>query len=409
MKKFLFLSLLISPYLVKAQAFSTGYVGEKSNGMGGAGTGIVLDASSAGTNPGSISFLNGNSIIVGGAVGISNIAYLDANNNTLSRSKNGLGTPFHLGYAFGTKDSSSFLSKFKFAIGATTPYGGDIRWDKDWTGKFSIVNKKLVAIAVASVVSYKISDKLSLGGSFVASHSTLHVQNAVPVSPDANVVMDFKSRGFGFGGGIFYKPTEKLSLGLSYVSQVNNKSYEGKAVFTVPSSLADQFPSGDVSTKSSVPQIISLGTGYKLNDKLLLAFDINYSVWKCFDSTIFVFEAATSTSAVSSIRIPNEYKNTVSLRLGAQYKITDKITARAGTSFEQTPIPSENVYPETPDANRINLTAGGSYVLNKHFSVDLSYRFVNLMKRSSTNKYSNMSGTYKTYAHVTGLTVVYNF
>jgi hypothetical protein len=31
------------------------------------------------------------------------------------------------------------------------------------------------------------------------------------------------------------------------------------------------------------------------------------------------------------------------------------------------------------------------------------------VKRTNTNAYSKMSGTYKTYAHVTGLSLNYNF
>lgn len=409
MKKILFLLVSLSPLLIKAQAFSTGYFGEKNNGMGGTGTGLALDA--FGSNPGSISFINGNSIGIGGATAVTNTAYLDANNNSLSRTKNGVGTPFHAAYVFGIKDSSasSLLSRFKFAIGAATPYGGQSRWEKDWTGKYSIVDKNLKSLAIAPVVSFKINQQLSFGAAFAYSQSTLHIENAIPVDPDANVVMDFKLRGFGFGGGVFYTPTEKLSLGLSYISQVNNKSFSGKATFTVPSSLSDQFPTGDVSTKSSVPQIISIGAGYKVNDKLILAFDVNYSFWNCFDSTIFVFKNVDSNSAISTIRIPNLYKNTISIRMGAQYKITDKIYSRAGLSYEQTPVPSDYVYPETPDADRINITAGGSYIINKHFTIDLSYRFINLMKRKSTNLHSNMTGTYKTYGHVTGVSVIYNF
>jgi long-chain fatty acid transport protein len=409
MKKLLFLMISASPVLVKAQAFSTGYISEKQNAMGGAGSALSLDAASGTLNPANMSFLNGNSVSVGAGAAISNSAYLDANNNSLSKSKNDVGTPFHIHAVYGVKDSSSVLGKFKFGLGITTPYGGDSQWKKDWTGKNSIIDKNLVSIAISPAVSYKITDKFSFGATFVASISTLHVENAISVSPDANVVMDFKSKGFGYGFGLRYNVNEKLSVSAGYLSQVNNKSYNGTAKFNVPSSLASQFPSGDATTKSSVPAGISVGGGYKLNDKLTLALDVNYGIWKCFDSTIFIYKAATSTSAVSSVHIPNKYKNAVSIRAGAQYKITDMFTARAGVSYEQTPVPSDYLFPETPDADRINLTAGLGYKINDMFSVDVSYRFVNVMKRTATNVYSNMSGTYKTYAHVTGLTLNYNF
>lgn len=411
MKKLFVFTLLAAPVLVKAQAFSTGYTDERSHSMGGAGIGVIVDQEGyMPQNPGAVAFLTKNSLSVGGAAAVVNTDYLDKGNNTVSESKNDIGTPFHFNAVYGVKDTaSSKLGKFKFGLAIGTPYGGDSRWPNDWTGKNSIIDKKLSSIAIAPGVSYKINDKWGVGVSAGYSMSKLHVENAVPVSQEAKVVMDFTSYGIGYGGGIYYQPTEKVSLGLGYMSQVNNKSIKGTATFQVPALLKDQFPTGDASTKSSVPSIISIGGGYKVNEKLLFALDVQYWMWSCFDSTIFEFTSATPAMAVQSVRIPNEYVNTIAVRLGAQYKATEKITVRAGTSYEQTPIPADYLYPETPDADRINLTLGGGYNINDKFTVDVSYRFTNLMKRSAVNKYSAMDGTYKTYAHVTGVSLFYKF
>jgi len=410
MKKLLFLLLIIiSPRLAKAQAFATGYVGDKQNAMGGAGTGVAIDAASMSLNPASISFLQGNSVSLGGAVAVTNTAYLDANNNSLSKTSNPVGTPFHLQAVYGIKDSASALSKLKFGLGVTTPYGGNIKWDSDWTGKNAIVAKNLASIAIAPTASYLITDKLSFGASFVYSMSTLHVENAISVSSDAKAVLDFTQRGFGFGAGVYYKPIPKLSIGLGYVSQVNSKSYKGTAKFTVPSSLTAQFPTGNATFNSSVPQGISLGAGYEVTDKLLVALDVTYSMWSCFKTTTFTYKDTTASSAVKSTNIPTNYKDVFSVNLGAQYKVTDQLVARAGVSYNQTPVPSNYVYPDVPDADRLNLSAGVSYNITKAFSVDVSYKFTDIMKKKSTNVSTNMTGTYQTYAHMTGLTLNYNF
>jgi len=410
MKKLLFLVMSVSPMLAKAQAFATGYVGDKQNAMGGAGTGLALDAASMNLNPASISFLQGNSVSVGGAAAVTNTAYLDANNNSLTKTSNPIGTPFHANFVYGVKDSSSALSKFKFGLGVTTPYGGNIKYPSDWTGNNAIISKTLTSIVVAPTASYKITNKLSIGASFIYSVSTLKLETAVAsASLGSTSDLNFSQRGYGFAGGIYYKPTSKLSIGLGYVSQVNSKSYKGTATFNVPSSIASQFPTGNATFNSSVPQGITLGGGYEVTDKLLFALDVTYSMWSCFKTTTFNYSAATPASAVQSTVLPNNYKDVFTVGLGSQYKITDQLTARAGVSYNQTPVPTNYIYPDVPDGDRLNLSAGVSYKITKSFSADVSYKFTDIMKTTTTNVSTNMNGTYKTYAHMTGLTLNYNF
>src|SRR5207248_1693947 len=87
--------------------------------------------------------------------------------------------------------------------------------------------------------------------------------------------LDGKASGFGFNGGIYFKPTEHLSIGFSYRSQVAVKVDNGDAVFTVPNSLSVYFPSTTFTAELKLPQVFNLGIGYKVNDKLRLAIDVN--------------------------------------------------------------------------------------------------------------------------------------
>jgi long-chain fatty acid transport protein len=408
MKKLLLMLVALSPSLVKAQAFSSGFFGNKQHGMGNAGLGLALDPAS---NPAaSFFFKDGktNAIAAGAAVAKSSIAYLDSTNFSQNKTNNPIGTPFYLYAVWGVNDSTgSMLSRFKFLLTVTTPYGASVNWADDWTGRNVVLKKSVRSVLVTPGVAYKISDKLSVAAGVGFASSRLKVENGIPVSSDAKVNLDFKQRGIGFGGSIFYKASDELSFALVYVSQVNNKSYEGTATFNVPSSLSPLFPNGSVSTGSSTPNIISFGTGYRPTDKLTFAFDVNYQRWSCFDTTVFDF--AVNTSALADSKTPNVYKDVVSLRFGAQYEVMDGLFLRAGTSFEPTPVPEKYVHPDAPDSDRINLTCGIGYRIGENFMVDASYRFVNPKKRIAQNDFHQMYGVYKTYGHVIGLGVSYIF
>ena len=102
------------------------------------------------------------------------------------------------------------------------------------------------------------------------------------------------------------------------------------------------------------------------------------------------------------------YKNTFAFRGGAQYKFTQQVIARLGLAYGITPVQNGYVTPETPDANRINYTAGIGYQFGKHFKLDSSFLFTHL-KRTDTNIETNLSGTFKTNVCAPGIAISYTF
>jgi long-chain fatty acid transport protein len=181
---------------------------------------------------------------------------------------------------------------------------------------------------------------------------------------------------------------------------------EGTATFTVPSSLTANFPSGTFSSALPLPQVATLGLANKLNEKLAFALDVNYVGWKAYDT--LAFDYAQNTASLIDTKSARNYKNTVAFRLGANYALTDKFDARLGLAYGLTPVQNGYVTPETPDANRINYTAGLGYKIGDHFQLDASVFFTHL-KRTDTNLESNLSGTFTTNVVAPGLAIIYKF
>ncbi|MDT9071169.1 OmpP1/FadL family transporter, partial [Escherichia coli] len=76
--------------------------------------------------------------------------------------------------------------------------------------------------------------------------------------------------GMGYNLGIYYKPADRLSIGLSYRSGIKMKLKNGTATFNVPPSLAGNFPSGNFSADLPLPQVLTLGVGFNATERLLL-------------------------------------------------------------------------------------------------------------------------------------------
>jgi long-chain fatty acid transport protein len=402
----LFLSILIAlPLLQKAQGFQVNLQGQKQQGMGGAGSALIQDGAAAFFNPGGLSFLQGNSVNVSPNAVFANSAYLDANTNSFARTISPTATPF-AAYAVWGPDSGIV----KLSLAAYTPFGSIVTWQDGWTGRFALTSLKLQTVFIQPTVSVKVCKKLGIGAGFVIANGNVELKQDLPIQDASGnygkADLKGKASAYGYNAGIYYKPTDKLSLALTYRSQINMKVNDGTATFTVPPSLASNFPSGPFSASLALPSVLTLGGAYVLNDKLSFALDINYIGWKCYDTLAFDYK--TNTSTLADTKLPRCYKNTFAFRYGAQYWINSNIVARAGMGISLTPIKDGYVTPELPDANRVNYMVGLGYKIYKRFMIDASYTFEHFTRKDH-NIALNLDGTYKTYISAVGLSFTYNF
>ena len=101
--------------------------------------------------------------------------------------------------------------------------------------------------------------------------------------------------------------------------------------------------------------------------------------------------------------------------LGVEFRADDRWTVRAGTAFDESPVPSSTREPRIPDAGRIWLSAGASYRLSDStdFKLTLARLFnlhsrVNLSPAQPGNALrGSLSGTTDSYVNVFGLQVTY--
>jgi long-chain fatty acid transport protein len=151
------------------------------------------------------------------------------------------------------------------------------------------------------------------------------------------------------------------------------------------------------------------------NDKLTLAFDANLVGWSRYQSLDFKYSNGVLGGATSSSS-KRQYEDALAFRLGAQYKVTEHFTVRAGTFYDFATVRDNFVTPETPDADRIGATAGFTYSLGNHFGIDGSFLFEDFMKRSqsqadlvSSGTADRVAGTYKTTISVPGVGLYVKF
>ena len=411
MKKLFFsfcLLLTANCQLVFAGGFQVNLQGQKQMGMGHTGTGLLLDGASLLFNPGATSFLDSIRLVqIGASFIIPRSVYLEPEGVYTTEMVHHVGTPFSV-YAVGKIKKTSKLS---LGLAVYTPFGSHEEWPSDWKGQFLLREINLKAIFFQPTMSYKINDKLGIGAGFVFAEGDFSIIQGVPVQDTlgnyGTASLHGTANGYGYNAGIYFKPNEKFSVGLDYRSSVKIKMENGTADFTVPSSLAEYFPSTSFSATLTLPSTTTLGFGYVMNEKIKLALDVNYIGWGVYDTLSFDF--ADNTDKLHDIHSPRMYKNTFIVRAGAQYLFKENIFIRCGAYFDKTPVQDGYLTPETPDANRIGLTAGASWKINNKFNLDISLLYIEGMKRTDTNIETQFSGTYKARAVAPGFAIEYLF
>ncbi len=393
---------------VFAEGYQVNLQGNRQTGMGHAGTGLNLGASSIHFNPGALALMKTKSeFSLGGSLIFGKNTFQKQGSDYVAQTDNPIGTPF---YFYG---ATKLNDKLAIGLGVTTPYGNSLKWDDKWDGRFLIQGISLKAIYVQPTISYAINEMISIGAGPVLAYGDVKLSKGLPLSDavgEGSAELNGNTMAYGFNAGIYLQPTPELSFGMSYRSKINMKLDEGTASFDVPDVLigSTSFPAETkFNAELPLPANLVFGAGYKVSDKLTLALDLQYVFWSTYDSLNFDFEFNSPSLADS--KNARNYENTLVYRLGAEYKVTDKFMGRAGFAYDSTPITKGYLTPETPGANKFNYTLGLSYKFTEGLSVDVSFLFIKAQERKDGYADANFYGTYNTTAVIPGFGINYSF
>ncbi len=416
-------ALLASASVASASGFQVNLGGQKNNGMGGVGVGLSLDQAAMFYNPGALAMVRENGVQLGANFAFARVGFRSANGGPQHNLQDQpVVYPFNLYASFGPKEG-----KFRAGIAVYTPYGSSLSYGSNWEGRYSLTEITLRSIYVQPTASYAITPQLSVGaGLTILVGGSVNLQREVPLpTGDAHIELDGKAKTkFGYNAGVFFKPSEKLSVGLSYRSKINAEVEEGDLKLTnLPTGgsaalINSRFNANQFSASLPLPALASIGIGIMPSEKLTIALDANLTFWSEYRSLDFQFSGGSGgvINGQTTSSSKRDYQDALTFRLGGQYALNDKLTLRAGTAYDMTAVKTGYVTPETPDSDRFILTTGLSYNVSENFGIDASYQFNNFLQRTQSQNdladagtTDRVAGTYKTTIHIPGIGLHYKF
>jgi long-chain fatty acid transport protein len=369
-----------NPNCVPAGGFMIPHQTAKALALGNAMTAGVNDSSAVHYNPAALGEIEGNNVLLTGTyAGIYNSVENSGRRAVNKHDDNYLATLFANYHLPGTD--------FTVGLGTYTPFGLATTYDREFT-RFAAERTELKTIYVTPAISWHPSKYFAIGGTTSFVHASgLFTRTLCLAGGGACVVPAAQGRvrltdtanAFTYSVGLLGKPVDAVKLALTYRARADIRFDTARV--KLGGALA---PFGDLRAKVRpipIPPVVSAGVFWQINPIWAVELVYEYARWSEFEN----FRATFSPSVpLPGFNLPQDWKNTSTVRLGSSYKLNSSWELRGGLSIEETPIPNSTLNPAIPGADLLTVNAGVGYKW-RNFGVDLSYMAVFYKTRTVNN------------------------
>jgi long-chain fatty acid transport protein len=416
----------LSPAPNQAEGFRNPPPGAFNLGRAGGRIAQIDDASANTQNPANLTDLPSTQVLVAPSLVYIRVKYDSAASGQNAETEDPvkvlpnifLGVPFAEG-------------RMAAGLGITTPYGISQDWKEDegafmpMTGTLRYATPRfaeLKTIQMNPSFAMKLGEHVQLGVGLDVMWSELTLEQfypwfAFPIFNPANLgdpdgVAKLKGQGVGVGGnfGVTWQITPRQRVAATVRSPIR-VDYDGDFDISHVPGRAAPFgvtSESDFSTHVTFPTIVSLGYGIQLGDRWRVEVDGEWIQFSKFES--LDLDVENNAILFPTTDIPQKWKNTFTIGIGADYKVSPHWIIRGGYQFYESPVPGSTFSPTIPDADQNVFTLGVHYRLGRHsleaaYGLDLyDHREIN---HSEVNPAFN--GDYRTTVHLFAFQYGYSF
>ncbi len=300
-----------------------------------------------------------------------------------------------------------------FGVGLFSAFGLRTNWDDPWIGRFSSRDANLKTVSLQPSLAWRSSnERVMLGAGLEYRRLKITLDSNIPLSgsgvnPFTGRIVDIANAhltsewgaALGFTAGGLFQVSEHIRIGVSYRAPMEVE-LDGMADFSQISTgnpqldalVASQLPPDQpIGVDFPFPGIATIGISCTALQNWTFGLDVNQTTWSEFDTLFVEFE---TTPAASLVR-PQNWKDTITYRLGANHRVNETWDVRFGLLLDENPQRVESVTPLLPDADRTGVTFGVGYRRGP-WTLDAGLMYIALADRSTEGRSAELNGTYET-------------
>lgn len=257
-------------------------------------------------------------------------------------------------------DSMSWGIMVNAMGGMNTDYRGglpDLNGPAPNTGAAQTVD--LSGLIIAPTMSFALNKDIALGASLLLGYENFRVRNLF----DTGLTDEGSTMAYGVKLGADWKVTD----GMSFAAVLQPKMSGGEFSFF------ENFLNGNPAWSGGdaglvLPNIVGVGSKFAVGNNLDIVADLMYYQWTSVD--VFDFFG---------------WDDQIVLKVGAEFRTSDKLALRAGINYGESPIKGGNLtgagndaaasnYP-FPAISEIHVTVGMGYKMDKNMTVNAYYLY----------------------------------
>jgi long-chain fatty acid transport protein len=140
------------------------------------------------------------------------------------------------------------------------------------------------------------------------------------------------------------------------------------------------------SANFTTPWIATLGARWQVTDRLTLDAQAQRFGWSEFDAIRVSTTAGTQA-------IAQNYRDTTSGGVGADFAVNPKLTLRAGVQYDPTPTPSSLRTARVPDGNRWLFGLGATGQATRNLKIDVAAAYIDFQDSTVNHDTTFYAGT----------------
>ncbi|MFM8411054.1 MAG: OmpP1/FadL family transporter [Alphaproteobacteria bacterium] len=306
---------------------------------------------------------------------------------------------------------------FVLYFGLTGPYGLITDYPDTGVTRYMATLSKVTTFNLNPAVAWSLGrwvPGLSIGAGFNAQYARARINRNVLFGAPPDLIAEIAGEdwAFGWNAGAMYEFNEHARVGVSWRSMVAHRfsgfvetwsTGSGASLFRGGAHASAQFPNYLIASGYWEPTPIGL-------PGLALMGEFGWTQWSQIQRLPFEFSGVPLPNAEQVFNFTNAWR----LSAGAAYKIDDAWTVRIGTGYDGSPVNNSNRTVNLPDARRILIGAGFSWMIEHGVSIDVGYLhlFVQDGSIDQTNTsvdHSRFVGTVSSQTNVIGAQFNWNW
>jgi long-chain fatty acid transport protein len=311
---------------------------------------------------------------------------------------------------------------FKLGFGADAPFGQRVSDPGSFVGRYQSLVSSITDEAFTISAAYRINEQWSIGGGPVIDVFTARLTQALNTGPlaalgDPVVDLHGDDVSAGFNLGVLYQPTQDIRFGLDYRSRIRHDIDgtqsvfipNGFSTFAPPAAAALAAQNSSAATSITLPDSVTAGFYWQATTQLALLADIGWTEW----SLLKTINVTPSSPFATPTAISENWRNTVAVSVGANYRVAPELMLQGGFGFDESPVTDSNRTSRIPDANRYLIGVGAQYDILPNVTLQVAYVHVFFDSAPVSTQASATSGvlagTYNNAANTASLGVRVRF